>query len=224
MTLAAFLQWEERQDLRYEFDGFQPVAMTGETVAQDRISFSVQRILDSKLAGKPCWPLGPNIKIIVDGHARYPDALVVCQPVSPDATVVDDPVIVFEVLSVGTSKTDLIDKNRDYRATPSIQRYVILQQTHRAAIVFMRRGQDWLSEIVAGDNVSLPCWKSASTFRWMISTPTPGCPTRPPRNRKSAPATNSAETARRTDRGIATAVIGRAPRPAVNAGAAKQSP
>ena len=28
MTLAEFLDWEERQELRYEFDGFQPVAMT----------------------------------------------------------------------------------------------------------------------------------------------------------------------------------------------------
>ena len=31
MTLEAFLGWEERQELRYEFDDFQPVAMTGGT-------------------------------------------------------------------------------------------------------------------------------------------------------------------------------------------------
>ena len=28
MALAEFLDWEERQELRYEFDGFQPVAVT----------------------------------------------------------------------------------------------------------------------------------------------------------------------------------------------------
>ncbi len=33
MTLAEFLDWEERQELRYEFDGFQPLAMTGGTAA-----------------------------------------------------------------------------------------------------------------------------------------------------------------------------------------------
>ena len=27
MSLAEFLAWEKRQELRYEFDGFQPVAM-----------------------------------------------------------------------------------------------------------------------------------------------------------------------------------------------------
>ena len=33
ITLAEFLAWEERQELRYEFDGFEPVAMAGGTIA-----------------------------------------------------------------------------------------------------------------------------------------------------------------------------------------------
>lgn len=155
MTLAEFLAWEEWQEVRYEFDGFEPVAMTGGTIAHDRITFNLQKSLDARLAGKPCRPLGPNVKIIVDGRARYPDALVVCRPVSPSATVAEDPVVVFEVLSEGTSQTDFIDKNREYRATPSIQRYVILQQADKAAIVFVRTQDGWLSEIVSGDDASL---------------------------------------------------------------------
>jgi Uma2 family endonuclease len=109
----------------------------------------------ARLAGKPCRPLGPNVKIIADGRARYPDALVECRPVSPTATLADDPVIVFEVLTEGGIETDLIDKNREYRATPSIQRYVVLQQTHKAAIVFVRRQDGWPSEIVSCDNANL---------------------------------------------------------------------
>ncbi len=31
MTLAAFLDWERRQEARYEFDGFGAVAMNGGT-------------------------------------------------------------------------------------------------------------------------------------------------------------------------------------------------
>jgi Uma2 family endonuclease len=155
MTLAEFLAWEERQELRYEFDGFEPVAMTGGTIAHDQITFELRRALAVRLAGKRCRPLGPNVKIIVDGRTRYPDAFVVCQPVSPTATVADDPVVVFEVLSEGSAETDLIDKNREYRATASIQRYVVLQQTHKAAVVFERQGHGWLSEIVSGDNAIL---------------------------------------------------------------------
>jgi virulence-associated protein VapD len=113
--------------------------MTGGTIAHDQITFDLRTALAARLAGTPCRPPGPKVKIIADGRARYPDAIVVCRPVSPTATVADDPVVVFEVLSEGSSETDLIDKNREYRATPSIQRYVVLQQTHKAAIVFVRR-------------------------------------------------------------------------------------
>ena len=155
MTLAEFLVWEEWQELRFEFDGFEPLAMNGGTIGHDQITFNLRKALDARLAGKPCRPLGPNVKIIVDGRVRYPDALVVCRPLSSTATVADDPVIVFEVLSEGTSQIDLIDKNREYRATPSIQRYVILQQTQKAAIVFVRREDGWMSEIVSGDDASL---------------------------------------------------------------------
>ncbi len=109
----------------------------------------------ARLAEKPCRPLGPNVKIIADGRARYPDAIVVCRAVSPTATIADDPVIVFEVRSEASSETDLIDKNREYRATPSIQRHVVLQQTHKAATVFVRRQDGWLSEIVSGDDARL---------------------------------------------------------------------
>ena len=155
MTVAQFLVWEELQELRFEFDGFEPLAMTGGTIGHDQITFDLRTALATRLAGTPCRPLGPNVKIIVDGHVCYPDALVVSRPVSSTATVAEDPVVVFEVLSEGTSQTDLIDKNREYRATPSIQRYVILQQTQKAAIVFVRRQDGWLSEIVSGDDASL---------------------------------------------------------------------
>jgi Uma2 family endonuclease len=155
LTLAGFLAWEEREELRYEFDGLEPVAMTGGTVAHDQITFDLRMALAVRLAGKPCRVLGPNVKIVVDGRVRYPDAFVVCQPVAPSATIADEPVVVFEVLSEGSSETDLIEKNCDYRATPSIQRYVVLQQTHKAAIVFARREDGWLSEIVSGDAASL---------------------------------------------------------------------
>ncbi len=155
MTLAQFLAWEERQELRYEFDGFEPLAMTGGTIAHDQITFDLRTALAARLAGKPCRPLGPNVKIIVDGRARYPDVFVVCRPVSPTATIASDPVVVVEVLSEGSIETDLIDKNREYRAISSIQRYVVLQQTHKAAIVFERREDGWLSKIVSGDDASL---------------------------------------------------------------------
>ena len=157
MTIAEFLDWEERQELRWEFDGFQPVAMTGGTVAHETIGGNIRFAVRSRLRGGPCRVHGPTLKIEVAGRIRYPDAFVVCSPVPPRDTVVRDPVVVFEVLSESTSRTDRIEKLREYGATPSIQRYVILEQDAIAAMVFVRRGADLLVEtLTADDTLRMP--------------------------------------------------------------------
>ena len=43
MTLEQFLAWEDRQELRYEFDGFQPIGMTGGIYAHARIQGNLLR-------------------------------------------------------------------------------------------------------------------------------------------------------------------------------------
>jgi Uma2 family endonuclease len=67
-------------------------------------------------------------------------------PVPPRSTVVRDPVAVFEVLSESTSRADRIEKLREYGATLSIQRYVILEQEAIAATVYVRKGADLVVE------------------------------------------------------------------------------
>ena len=106
MTAAEFLAWEERQELKWEFDGFQPVAMTGGTFAHTRIQGNLITALNNRLRGRPCRPCGPDMKVETGGKYRYPDALVTCSPMPPDATVAADPVVIFEVLSKSTSRDD----------------------------------------------------------------------------------------------------------------------
>jgi Uma2 family endonuclease len=157
MTLAEFLDWEEKQELRYEFDGFQPVAMTGGTVGHEAIGGTLRALLYERLRGKPCRPWGPTIKIEVQGHIRYPDAFVNCTQVPRGNTIVPEPVVIFEVLSPSTSRTDRIEKLREYQATQSIQRYVILEQDGIAATVFSRLGADWVARALTdGDVLQMP--------------------------------------------------------------------
>ena len=84
MSLAEFLAWEERQELRWEFDGFEPVAMTGGTAEHS--------IIERNLIFSPGWPASrpslstlytSNLKIAVAGSIRYPDAFVACTPLPP---------------------------------------------------------------------------------------------------------------------------------------------
>jgi Uma2 family endonuclease len=155
MTLEEFLAWEDRQELRYEFDGSAPKAMTGGTVAHSAIQMSLHRVLGNLLMGKPCRPHGSHLKIEVAGRIRYPDAFVVCTPVSSRAQVVTDPVVVFEILSPNTAHEDLVVKNAEYRATPSVQRYVVLEQVRIGALAFVRKGEDWVTEILDGADAIL---------------------------------------------------------------------
>jgi Uma2 family endonuclease len=153
ITVAEFLAWEERQPLRYEFDGFQPVAMTGGTAAHAFIQRNLAIALGNRLRGQPCQFVGTDLKIEVAGRIRYPDGFVFCSPVPPRSTVVRDPVVIFEVLSESTARTDVVTKNHEYAATPSVQRYVILAQDEIGGTMFERIGGDWVGHILGADAV-----------------------------------------------------------------------
>jgi Uma2 family endonuclease len=151
VTVEAFLEWEEGQPTRYEFDGFHVFAMTGGSANHATVQLNLGGELRSRLKGKPCRAFGSDMKILAAGRVRYPDAFVVCLPVPGKTTLVADPVVVFDILSPSTSCVDRITKNQEYRETPSIQRYVILEQDKQAATVFNRDGGDWTAHLIMGD-------------------------------------------------------------------------
>jgi Uma2 family endonuclease len=153
MTLEQFLAWEERQELRYEFDGIQPVAMNGVSSEHVLIESNLDAALRDRLKGKPCRVFGSGLKIEVAGRIRYPDVFVVCTPVPRGTYIIRDPVVVFEILSPSTAHIDLVLKSAEYRATPSIKLYVILEQNHAGAQLFRRRGEDWLAETIKDDDI-----------------------------------------------------------------------
>ena len=157
MTLAEFLAWEERQELRYEFDGFHPIAMVGGTRAHASIQANLAIAVGGRLRGTPCRYYGNDLKVEVAGRIRYPDGFVTCTPGAGRDTVEREPVVIFEVLSEGTQRTDWTVKNDEYRATPSVRRYVILDQEAVRATVFAREGEEWLGRILSlGDILAMP--------------------------------------------------------------------
>jgi Uma2 family endonuclease len=155
MTLDQFLAWEQRQDLRYEFDGVDVTAMVGGTMAHGLIAANVVGLLHQRLRGKPCRVLPSDAKVVTRTSSRYPDVVVACPPLAMAETRVANPVVVFEVLSDGTAGTDRIAKNEEYRGLPSIRRYVMLEQTTAAATVFAREGGDWIGRVVSSPDAVL---------------------------------------------------------------------
>jgi Uma2 family endonuclease len=151
--MEAFLAWEERQELRWEFDGFAPVAMTGGSNEREAIGNNLRALLLSALRGKRCSTRGPTMKIEAAGRIRYPEAFVSCSVAVRGQTVIADPVVVFEVLGPSTSRIDRIEKLREYQATPSIRRYVLLDQDAIAATVYLKRDDVWTVSVLTGEAV-----------------------------------------------------------------------
>ena len=160
MTREQFFDWAERQDIRYEFDGFQPVAMTGGTVNHSQMTQNIHFALRTRLRGSTCRPLGPDAGVATVGDAvRYPDGVVTCTKTPGTSRLVEKPIIVFEALSPTSGRTDRILKLREYRAVPSIRRYVILEHASIGLTVFARStgDEDWrATALTAEDTLQIP--------------------------------------------------------------------
>lgn len=139
MTQREFFDWAEAQEERYEFDGFQPIAMTGGDLGHSRLIRNVNRQLGNRLDGTGCESLGPDAGVTTIGDTvRYPDAVVTCTKFSARDRVVPNPVIVFEVVSPSSVRIDRVVKLREYQAVSTIRRYVIVEPDAVAITVFSR--------------------------------------------------------------------------------------
>lgn len=157
MTPAEFLDWEARQETKWEFDGLQPVAMAGGTAAHAAIVSNILTALNVRLRGKPCRPYGPDLRVpTADGtRFRYPDTLVTCKPLAANATEAPEPIVLFEVLSPSTEKEDRGPKLEEYLALPSLRRYVMLAQDRVHATVCERGPDGWLLSFKYGADAVL---------------------------------------------------------------------
>ena len=157
MTPAEFLDWEERQEFKWEFDGVRPVAMTGGTVAHDTIAGNIRTALNNRLRGTACRSGGSDLKVETGSKYRYPDAFVYCAPAIPAATVAPEPVVVFEVLSASTAAEDRTTKLSDYLSLPSVQRYIMIEQDRIFATVIARTDTGWsLNPLGPGAVLAMP--------------------------------------------------------------------
>ena len=75
---------EDRDGLRYELWGDEPVAMTGGTPAHNLIALALARTIHPQLKGTPCRvfmaDVGLRLSESVRSNKAYPDVMIVCNP------------------------------------------------------------------------------------------------------------------------------------------------
>jgi Uma2 family endonuclease len=155
-TTESFLAWEDQQEGKYEFDGRKIIAMTGGSVAHQRIVFNALLTLMGLLSDRGLVAV-QEMRLRVGGGVRYPDVVVCAGPLEQTTRTLSDAVAIFEVLSDDTATTDRVAKLLDYATVPSLRSYVLLEQTAIAATRFQREpGGPWTASAHTSGMVVLP--------------------------------------------------------------------
>jgi Uma2 family endonuclease len=161
MTPEEYLEWQQRQEVRYEYLAGEIHMMEGATVAHNYIEGNIFGELYSHLRGKKCAPFMNDMKAHIedagDHWFYYPDVMV-SDPTDQHALYCDTPSVIFEVLSPSTEQTDRREKRLAYERLPSLHTYILVAQELREVTVYRRRDGLWHKSILpaTGSTLEIP--------------------------------------------------------------------
>lgn len=161
ITVADYLAGEEISDVKHEYLGGTVHAMAGATNQHNKIALNGLASLHGQLRGKPCQPFNSDTKVRIEfpDHIRfyYPDAMVVCHSNPGTDHFQDQPVVVIEVLSDSTRRTDLGEKLDAYLTMPSLQVLLFVEPDFPAVTVHRRQSEGGFAlEYHAGLDATIP--------------------------------------------------------------------
>lgn len=150
MSVAEYLAFEEASAVKHEFVGGEIHAMSGASLAHNRITLNIYSALRAGLHGGPCLIFVADVKVRLeaarDEFFYYPDVVVTCHPTGRDTHFLRFPTVVFEVLSPTTETTDRREKLANYRLAQSLEEYVLVAQD-RSEVTIFRRATGWQGEV-----------------------------------------------------------------------------
>lgn len=143
-TREDFLEWESRQDERWEFIAGRIKMMAGGSADHNLIAGNIFALLHAALRGSPCRPFQQNMKLAPERNddVTYPDVLVTCRSFDGKAQTLDSATVIVEVLSKSSRDDDYGDKWEGYQAIADLRHYLIVSQDEPTVLVYTRNGED----------------------------------------------------------------------------------
>lgn len=159
MSVEEYLERERDSPLRHEYVEGHVYAMAGASDDHNRIAGNIFSFLHSALRGKPCEPFMSDMKAKVSSQRAsafyYPDVLVACDPTDKEKYYRERPVVIVEVLSPETRRTDEREKAIAYRWVSSVKVYLLVEQDCLRITVLHRADNDWRREVIEGRTAAL---------------------------------------------------------------------
>jgi Uma2 family endonuclease len=153
LSVEDYLAGERLSEIRHEYVAGRVYAMAGASDDHNRIAGNIFSALHERLRGKRCEPFMSDMKLKIPGSQAfyYPDVLVACDPNDNAKYFRERPIVVFEVSSPETERTDQREKQFAYGLIPSLKAYVIVSQQKRELMVLRRaKGGGWRPEMIEG--------------------------------------------------------------------------
>lgn len=131
MTPAEFLEWEIKQEERYEYIDGEIIPVEAASGNHSTIVVNISGEIYQFLKGKPCLVHSSQLRISAKSMRSYfyPDASIFCQdPEEIDMTgeTYKNPTVIFEVLSPSTANYDLNKKKFFYMQIESLREYIMI--------------------------------------------------------------------------------------------------
>lgn len=154
LSVAEFIEWENQQDTRHEFQDGEIIAMTGGTVAHAGLIVAISARLFNHLQGTHCRVFTSDLKVQALNNVFYPDVVVSCESQENDGVLCQNPKLIIEVLSSSTSRKDRYKKRLAYQEIASLEEYILVSQEAKHIETF-RREDGWQASIYIGGMVEL---------------------------------------------------------------------
>lgn len=149
LRVEDYLMEENLSDIRHEYIYGEVYAMAGASVTHNRIVNNIGFKIDNHLANSSCETFTENVKLRADAQTfYYPDVFVACDQNPENEFYREEPILIVEVLSPSTERTDRNEKLAVYKNIPTLQEYVIVWQDKIYIELHRRQVDDsWLTYI-----------------------------------------------------------------------------
>lgn len=142
VSVEDYLEGELVSEVKHEYLGGEVHAMAGASNRHNKVAGNAYLAFGIALRGKPCRPFNSDTKARIQlfNHTRfyYPDAMVVCDQNRDEDQWQDRPVVIVEVLSESTRRTDLAEKREAYLTIPSLMALILVEPDAPALTVYRR--------------------------------------------------------------------------------------
>ena len=154
ISFEDYLVGERDVEIRSEYVNGVIYAMAGASETHNTIATSLTSLIDTNLKDD-CRVWQSDMKVVIKKDAQYfsyyPDIMAACGENNDDPYIRTNPVLIIEVLSPSTKRTDLKEKFDNYISIPSLLEYLVVSQDVPLVRAFRRRNA-WEAERYKADD------------------------------------------------------------------------